>query len=325
MMKKALKVLLALVMLLVVGVLGYHVLRTDHRMTNEEAKAILWTPNSEMIQWDGLDVHVMEQGTGTPIFLVHGLGGNAREFDELAELLKADHRVVRFDLPGFGLSDVPEYEGTQPDVIDIYTRFMDHMFQQYGGDSLILVGNSLGGMISWNAAVKFPNEIDKLVLLAPAGYDLKEISEKTTGWLNSPVVKFMIAKGLNEEIAKGNLTYCTYYDENIDPIHFKNKYAAANKEGNMDWMIAMSVNDRFPDTADIQKVYCPTLIIWGTKDPVIPYSHAARFDRDIPNSRLITYQECGHVPMIEYPEKTAKDIEAFANTNTLPTGKTIQQ
>lgn len=325
MIKKALKVLLALVVLLVVGVLGYHVLRTDHRMTKEEAKAVLLSPNSQIIKWDGLDVHVMEQGTGTPIFLVHGLGGNAREFDELAELLGADHRVVRFDLPGFGLSDAPEYEGAQPDVIDIYTRFMEYMLQAYGGDSLILVGNSMGGLISWNCAIKFPEQVDKLVLLAAAGYDMKEIAEGTTGWLKNPVVKFMIAKGLDEEIAKGNLTFCTYDDESIDPIHFKHKYAAANKEGNLDWMITLGTNDQFPDTADIAKVNCPTLIIWGTEDPVIPYSHAARFDRDIPNSKLITYQECGHVPMIEYPEKTAKDIEAFANTNMLPTGKTIEQ
>lgn len=325
MIKKALKVLLALVVLLVVGVLGYHVLRTDHRMTKEEAKAELWTPNSQFVKWDGLDVHVMEQGTGTPLFLVHGLGGNAREFDRMAELLQTDHRVVRFDLPGFGLSDIPEYEGSHPDVIDIYTRFMDHMFQQYGGDSLILVGNSLGGMISWNAAVRFPDQIDKLVLLAPAGYNLKEITEHTTGWLKNPIVQFMIAKGLNEEMAKGNLTFCTFHDESIDPIHFKHKYAASNKEGNLDWMITLGTNDQFPDTADIQKVHCPTLIIWGTEDPIIPYAHAARFNRDIANSKLITYQECGHLPMIEYPERTAKDIEAFANTNMLPTGRTVQQ
>lgn len=325
MMKKAIKVLVGIVVLAVVGILAFHVLRTDHRMTTEEAKATLWTPHSEMIQWDGQNVHVLQQGQGTPVFLVHGLGGNSREFDELAEILQADHRVVRFDLPGFGLSDIPKYEGTHPDVIDIYTRFMDQMFEQYGGDSLILVGNSLGGMISWNAAVRFPNEIDKLVLLAPAGYDLKEITEQTTGWLGSPIVKFMIAKGLDKDMSKGNLTYCTYHDDNIDPIHFENKYAANNREGNLDWMITLGTNEVFPDTADIPKVACPTLIIWGTDDPVIPYCHAARFDRDIPNSRLITYKECGHVPMIEYPKKTAKDIEEFAHSVTLPTGKTVQE
>lgn len=310
-MKKIFTYLGLALMLVVAAIAAYHFLRPNHIVPKAEAVEALWTPSSRFVQWQGQDIHVMEQGQGHPLLLVHGLGGNAREFDEIVPLLATDFRVIRFDLPGFGISDAPQLKEEKPDLMQYYGNFMAFMLEHAADDTLYLAGNSLGGWISWETALQHPNQVHKLILLAAAGYDMEAIAEGAIGWLNNPVVRFMIAKGLSEDIAKENLTFCTYHDESVDPAHFEHKYYSSNKQGNLDWMISMAGNQQIPDTQRIQQITMPTLILWGTEDPIIPYSHAAKFNRDIPNSRLITYKDCGHIPMIEYPEQTASDIRQF--------------
>ncbi len=313
-MKTILKLLGIALLLLVVAVAAYHFLRTNHIMTRAQAEEILWTPNSQYVKWNGLDIHVIEQGTGPVVFMVHGLGGNVHNFDKLADLMDEQYRIVRFDLPGFGLSDVPDMPAEDADIRGMYADFLSFMVARYVTDSMVFIGNSLGGWMSWEAAAQHPDTINRLVLIAPAGYDMPEIAAEATGWLKNPVVRFMIAKGLSMDMARSNMWMSTYKDESVPAEMFDLKYAANNKEGNLDWMIKLATNKQFPDTADIAGIEARTLILWGTEDEIIPYSHAARFDRDIPNSTLITYQECGHIPMQEYPEQTARDILNFLAT-----------
>lgn len=312
-MKKALKILLAVVVLTVVGIIAFHFLRTNHVMTRQAAEATLWTEHSSYLNWNGRQIHVIEEGQGTPIFLVHGLGGNCREYDDIVPLLADSFRVVRFDLPGFGLS---QGEGQEQNAGDIdypvfYQQFMEFMLNTYGGDSLVLVGNSLGGWISWESALRYPEKINKLVLLAPAGYEMKKIAEDATGWLKNPVVLFLIAKGLNHDVAIQNVQYSIYNDAAIDSAYYDYKYAASNLEGNLDWMIDLATYPAYADTTKIAAIRQPTLVVWGDKDEVIPFRHAEKFHRDIPNSQLVTYADCGHIPQIEYPTRLVADMRAF--------------
>lgn len=311
-MKTVLKVIGVIVLLLVLGVAGFHVFRTDHRMTQAEAEEYLFGPNSRYIDWRDIKLHVIEEGAGPTVFIVHGLGGNCRSFDDMAATLSPHFRVVRFDLPGFGLSGIPEFDEPEPDLIQMHRDMIRFMIDRFGGgDSVAFIGNSLGGWISWETAAMAPHQVNKLVLLGPAGYEMEQIAAEVTGWLKNPVVRFTIAKGLSFEMAMGNLNYSAHRDDLLDTVAYWNKYAASNKEGNLDWMVRLATYDKFADTTLIPKVQAPTLIIWGTEDAVIPYRHAAKFKRDISNARLITYEDCGHVPMLEYPERTANDVLQF--------------
>jgi 4,5:9,10-diseco-3-hydroxy-5,9,17-trioxoandrosta-1(10),2-diene-4-oate hydrolase len=76
-------------------------------------------------------------------------------------------------------------------------------------------------------------------------------------------------------------------------------------------MLAMARAQQFPDSSLIQKVQCPTLIIWGKQDRIIPVEHAEKFHRDIKNSKVIIYDPCGHTPMLECPDQLKKDFLEF--------------
>lgn len=306
---KILKGLALIITLLIVGVLGFHIFRKNHFISKAEAVSRYQFPNSQFVTWEGIDVHLVERGVGdVSVILIHGLGGALHEFNPLAERLAEHYHVISFDLPGFGLSDAPRHT---KDIQAVYAGFMDFILDEYAKDSCYIVGNSMGGMIAWNTALLHPNEIQKLVLLAPAGYDMVEIAEENAEWINQPTIRFLLAKGAAPFIAKSNVEMCFYDDESIDPTLFDRKYGMMNKEGNLDYLKQLASYKDFMDTSAIQTIQTPTLIIWGTEDEIIPYSHAQRFDRDLPNSTLLTYENCGHAPMLEELDKCAEDILKF--------------
>jgi pimeloyl-ACP methyl ester carboxylesterase len=298
-------IILAFILLIV----AYAVFRKNHFISKEVAIETYRFPHSQFVDWEGIKVHILEQGTGDQtVLLIHGLGGALNEFNPLAAKLASKYHVVSFDLPGFGLSDAPIHT---KDIQQVYSDFMDFIITNYTNDSCYVVGNSMGGMIAWNTALTHPKEVQKLVLLAPAGYDMVEIAEKNAEWINQPQIKFLLAKGAAPFIAKSNVEMCFYNDENIDPDLFDRKYGMMNKEGNLDYLRQLAGYKEFKDTIAIQKIQTPTLLIWGTEDEIIPYSHAERFHRDLPNNIFLTYENCGHAPMLEELDKCAEDILAF--------------
>lgn len=304
-----LKWLFTLLLIPILLIAGYALFRKNHFISKEEAIETYRFPNSQFVDWEGIKVHILEQGAGDQtVILIHGLGGALHEFNPLAEKLAKKYHVVSFDLPGFGLSDAPTHT---KDIQQVYVDFMDFIIENYANDSCYVIGNSMGGMIAWNTALLHPNEVQKLVLLAPAGYDMVEIAEKNAEWINQPQIKFLLAKGAAPFIAKGNVEMCFYDDGQIDQYLVDRKYGMMNKEGNLDYLRQLAGYKEFTDTSAIQQIQTPTLLIWGTEDEIIPYSHAARFHRDLPNNIFLTYEHCGHAPMLEELDKCAEDIMKF--------------
>ena len=309
-MRKFLSILAIIVLIPILLLAGYTLFRKNHFITKKEAIATYKFSNSQFVDWKETKVHVVDYGSHDKqsVVLIHGLGGALHEFDPLAKRLAEDYHVISFDLPGFGLSDAPTYT---TDIQQIYTDFMSFILATYINDSCCLVGNSMGGMIAWQTALTNPEKVYKLVLLAPAGYDMVEIAEKNAEWINQPSIKFLLAKGAAPFIAKQNVAMCFYHDENIDPYLVERKYGMMNKEGNLDFLRQLASYKDFMDTSAIQKIETPTLVIWGTEDEIIPYDHAKRFDRDLPNSTFLTYENCGHAPMLEELDKCYGDILEF--------------
>jgi pimeloyl-ACP methyl ester carboxylesterase len=85
----------------------------------------------------------------------------------------------------------------------------------------------------------------------------------------------------------------------------------SNIEGNIPNFVKMACSNEEPDTTLIPKIACPTLVVWGKNDNVIPYQHAYKFQRDIPTCQVLMYDTCGHVPMQEYPQRLNKDVRTF--------------
>ena len=122
---------------------------------------------SRFVDVDGMSVHYRDEGAGPPLLLIHGTGASLHTWDAWSAALSGTHRVVRLDLPGFGLT------GPQPDGdyrIDTYVDMVDHFATKVGLDRFALAGNSLGGQIAWRFAARHPEAVNALILVDAAGY-----------------------------------------------------------------------------------------------------------------------------------------------------------
>ena len=266
-------------------------------------------PTSRFLNWRGAEVHFVVEGHGPAVVMIHGYGGSCKNFDKLAVALKDSFRVIRVDVPGFGLSDMPPM-GEHPDYLNMYSDYIRFVLDTLHIKSACLMGNSMGGGIAWLTAAKYPKRVKKLVLLASAGYDAANVAAKLT------MVKYksfgrLLEKGVPEFVSR-NRAYYMYADPTkMEPEVWELNNQILNREGNIASMLELARAQQFPDTNLIKDIKCPTLIIWGKQDCVIPVEHADRFHRDITNSSVIVYDTCGHVPMMECPERLRSDFVSF--------------
>lgn len=117
-----------------------------------------------------MQIHLKDEGEGIPIVLLHGTSASLHTWDGWAEALKKDHRVIRYDMPGFGLT------GPSPDndyTIETYARVLIAVLDRLGVDQCVLAGNSLGGRVAWSAALLYGDRISRLVLIDASGYPFR--------------------------------------------------------------------------------------------------------------------------------------------------------
>ena len=284
-------------------------LRPNLIISKTEAKKELALPSSHFVNWRGAELHYTDEGSGYPVLMIHGFGGSVRNFSKMTDNLKGQFRVIRIDLPGFGLSDFPDM-GAKPDYIQMYRDYLTFMFDTLHLDSVYVMGNSMGGGIAWIAAADHPNNVKKLVLLNSAGYDVQNVSGKLT-MFKYKSVGHVFDRGMPEFMSKGGLEKCYADKSKVDQSVWQMNNHFTNREGNIQNMLALARAQQFPDSSIIAKVQCPTLIVWGKEDAIIPVAHAEKFHRDIKNSRVIIYDPCGHVPMMERSEDLTRDFLQF--------------
>lgn len=298
--------LLVFVLLLATAVVF---LRPNKIVSRAEAVEKLRTPNSRFIDWQGARLHYIDEGQGFPVMMIHGFGGSFKNFDTLAWLMKNDYRVIRVDLPGFGLSTYPPVNGNE-NYIQRYRDYMTFLLDTLHLDSLYIIGNSMGGGMCWLMAGDHPEKVKKVVLLAAAGYNTKEAAAKLAMFRFSSIGKvfdsgmplFMSRKGL----LKGYMADTKVTEELITATNY-----VTNIEGNIAHMLNLARARQFPDEALIKRVKSPTLIIWGQQDEIVPVGDARRFEKDIPGSRVHIFDTCGHMPMMELPYETHRVVMEF--------------
>ncbi|MCB9255844.1 MAG: alpha/beta hydrolase [Chitinophagales bacterium] len=312
-MKKILLGILALVLLVPIAIFF---LRKDNVVSMEEAKDLCETKNSHYFEFNGLEYHYTEQGSGEEcILMVHGFGGSHKNFELVSELLSDSFRVICIDLPAFGLSSVPQENVLGEEMFALYRKFIASSLDKLNISSCHLVGNSLGGWISWDLASSQDPRIKSLTLLNSAGYGMDRVKSNASSWMTGPFAKFLFKKGVPYRMTLSNARRVLWDDTKVNEEKVRLNYYMMNKEGTFDWMLNMVASAVIPDTTLLLSVNCPSLIIWGDQDEVVPAEHAASFERDIPNSAKIIYENCGHVPQIEYPERFVADWKAFYHQN----------
>lgn len=305
MFKKSLFVLVALI----VAFFSYLLLRPSLIVPKEQVIAELQKPCSKFFRWNNTAIHYTDEGTGIPLLLVHGLAGSHRDFQKITDLFDlTKYRIIRVDLPGFGLSDYPQGED---DHLEVYQTFMRDFETHLLLKQYYLLGHSMGGGISLMAAIDRPENIKGLILCASAGYDMQQTRKNAASLFRFNFAEKLFAKGVPLWMNQNTVNRVNFNPEIISEDEVKIKNRLWNKEGNLASIFRMAQIEKFPDEKIISEIKVPTLVLWGKQDKITDVKYAAYFDRDIKDCEVAVYDSCGHIPFIEKAERVKTDMERF--------------
>ena len=265
------------------------------------------TGASKFVDVKGLSVHYRDEGTGPPLLLLHGTGASLHTWNAWASALSSHHRVIRMDLPGFGLTG-PSRAGDYS--IPAFVAFVEAFREALGLSRFALGGNSLGGEIAWSYAVAYPQRVTELVLVDPAGFPIEKPALVFT-LARIPVLSTLLTKLDPGPMVKRTLREAYGDPSKVTPALVARYRRLALREGNRVAFVARAQQARVDRSAAISLVRVPTLVLWGSEDHLIPVADAARFSHAIPGAELIIYDGVGHVPMEEIGDRSARDVDAF--------------
>ncbi|NNC37323.1 MAG: alpha/beta hydrolase [Hyphomonadaceae bacterium] len=257
---------------------------------------------------DGVGLRVRDEGPqdARTLVLVHGFTSSLETWDALANDLKKDYRVIRLDLPGHGLTGPdPKERYSNEDTVLILQKLINKLELE----NPVLVGNSLGGLVSWRAATENLENVSGLVLIAPSGFSINGVTEQPQK------VPAMVKIYLTKAPAAGvkQATRALFADpEKLPDQRIQDITYMMQRPGNGEAFVKRAESFTLPDPVqDIGKVKAPTLIVWGDRDVMVPSAHGQKFLEAMTSAELLVYENTGHVPQEEKPRKLALDIRAF--------------
>ena len=255
-------------------------------------------------------IHYRDEGAGDAIVLIHGTGASLHTWDAWAQELTKTHRVIRLDLPAYGLTGKdPKKRYTSKDYVDLIDAFL----QELGVNQFHLAGNSLGGLVSWLYASYHPDKVQKLILIDPSGFPSKK-SPMVIALAKTPGINMLIRYITPKAFIKKNLEEVYYNPDLISAQILDRYYELTLAPGNRTAFIDRAKIEREDDTERLGLIPSPTLILWGADDAWIPLKNAYRFEEKIANSTVVVMKETGHLPMEEKPtESLAIALDFLSN------------
>jgi pimeloyl-ACP methyl ester carboxylesterase len=264
---------------------------------------------SKFVEIEGMRIHYRDEGRGQPLVMLHGFGSSLFTWDRWVRRLAGTRRLIRLDLPGFGLT------GPAPDgdyTAQRYVRVVAALLDSLHVERTDMAGNSMGGRTALMFALAHPERVRKLILVDAGGFAPMPPPPLFT-LAQTPIVgPFVLLHITPRFVIRRNL-------EGVygDPSRLTNavveRYSAmVRRAGNRGAMLARITGPPDPNLADrLGELRLPVLIQWGQLDRWISLSDAHGFQRGIAGAELRIYPGAGHVPMEELPEATARDANAF--------------
>jgi pimeloyl-ACP methyl ester carboxylesterase len=312
-MKLAVKVAVG-ILLLLAGALGaaFIAWRVPDRPVS--ALQAQWAPPpSQFIAVRGMQVHLRDEGPRddpVPIVLLHGTSASLHTWEGWTRELTRERRVIRFDLPGFGLT------GPSPDGIYTVESYVDTVLavaDRLGVQRFVLAGNSLGGYVAWATAVLHPERVERLILVDAAGYPFRSQSVPLAFRIaRTPILNVLMRDVLPRGVVERSLRDVYGDATRVTPGLVDRYFDLATRTGNRAALVARFDQTKPGSLAErVPEIQVPTLILWGGKDRLIPLEFGERFGRDIHGSRLVVFDALGHVPHEEDPARTVAAVLPF--------------
>lgn len=312
-MKIFFKVLKYTFLLIIIFVVGFCCFNWKNDISVEELKGKYANAESKFIEIDGMQVHYRDEGNpldSLPLVLIHGGGSSLHTWELWVSTLKNEHRIITFDLPGYGLTG-PNLQGEYS--LDYCVNFTDSLLTKLCVKSCYLGGSSLGGAITWQYTLTHPERVKKMILIDADGYPIKSKSVPIAFKLAKiPLINSLLKYVLPRSVVENSLKSVYFHQDKVTPILIDRYIDLTLREGNrqalLDRMKQVPENNKHLKIGIIET---PTLLIWGEKDAFIKLDIAQRFHKDLPNDTLIVFKNLGHTPMEEDPQITAVEVRNF--------------
>lgn len=272
-------------------------------------RGVDWQANLHSAQIAGAAVNYVEldgrESGEPPVVFVHGLDGCWQNWLETLPRIALERRVIALDLPGFGDSQSPREEIS----ISAFADCVDALCEQLDTGPVVAVGNSMGGFVSVELAIRHPERVESLVLASPAGISSNDVYRRPTQTLArvmfaatqsftaSVAARPALARPLLRHMLVG---YVFRHPSRLAPDVLFESVSRSGAPGfleALDACLTWDFRDRLPEIA------CPTLLVWGREDMVISVDDASEYERAIDGARRVVLEDTGHVPQLERPER----------------------
>jgi pimeloyl-ACP methyl ester carboxylesterase len=294
------------------------------------------TEHSEFVTVNGTEIHYRIEGqeTAPTLLLIHGTYSSLQTWDGWIEELADQFRLVRLDMPGFGLTG-PRADG--PNRLEGLIETVGGFCDELGLSEVAVAGNSLGGAVAWRLSVDRPDLVSQLVLLDAGGATLLSKLGRTYTPLGSDFIpRYVTPRSVIRLILKdayGDPSNVTpdlvrrYHDlllrsgNRSAVIEIARNYQREHDNNDSSWELLNvrppalpsdpDIHPNVQDDYDIADVSVPTLFQWGSEDEWLTMSFGRELADSTPNSVFQSYEGIGHIPMEEAPKQTAADAAAF--------------
>ncbi len=241
------------------------------------------------------------------LIMLHGFGSSLDTWEPWAKALSAKYRVIRLDLPGFGMTG-PDPTGDYSDArtLAILAGLMD----QLGLPRATLIGNSLGGRFAWEFAARYPQRVAKLVLISPDGF-------ASPGFEYGKAPEVPLVMNLMPWVGPRSLIRANLAPAWARPDALSDAVLERYRDMLLVPGVRRAILDRTRQTvitdpaARLRSIAAPTLLLWGEQDHMIPVQNAQDYLRLLPNARFVRLPGMGHVPFEEAPAAALAPLERF--------------
>jgi pimeloyl-ACP methyl ester carboxylesterase len=277
-------------------------------------RGVNWREHLRQLDFEGRSVNLVDYGEGEsdkhPVVFVHGLGGCWQNWLENIPRIAAEgRRVVAIDLPGHGYSEMPREEISIP----LFGRAVNAVCDELDLGEVVLVGNSMGGFTSAETAIQFPERVERMVLNSAAGLTTSDLAHGPVlfGARAVAAAGARVATMSERVVVRKRLRWPLYYSFIRYPTRIPTDllYEITAGSGRPGWHPSLKAIFDYDFRDRLPEVRCPTLVIWGEDDMLVPKRDADTYTELIPNARKVVMEDTGHSAMLERP-KTFNDLVA---------------
>jgi pimeloyl-ACP methyl ester carboxylesterase len=310
---KILKIILSLTALLIVA---FIIIFSHRDIPLDDLKIKYANSNSSFVAVNKMDVHFRDEGVQTdtiPIVLIHGTGASLHTFNSWSDRLKKSNRIIRVDLPAYGLT------GPFPDenyTMSNYTAFLKDFLTALNIKQCVLAGNSLGGAIAWNFTLEQPSMVTKLILINASGYPIASKSVPIAFSLAKiPVINKLLTFITPRFLVRSSVENVYFDNSKVTDLVVERYFNLTLRAGNRKAFVdRLKIPKDTSTHKNIKNIQQPTLILWGAEDLLIPVENAYKFQEDLPNNTLVILENTGHTPMEESPLESLAPVISFLKT-----------